>query len=64
MKYWSGSLKKRNEHHMIDIIILVLLLMGTLLGLKRGFILQFIYLTSFILSIAFAALFTKTWPRI
>ncbi|ABS74925.1 MULTISPECIES: CvpA family protein [Bacillus] len=44
---------------MIDIIILVLLLMGTLLGLKRGFILQFIYLTSFILSIAFAALFYK-----
>ncbi len=44
---------------MIDIIILVLLLMGTLLGLKRGFILQFIYLTSFILSIAFAALFLQ-----
>ncbi len=35
MKYWSGNLKKRNEHHMIDIIILVLLLMGTLLGLKE-----------------------------
>ncbi|OIS61965.1 hypothetical protein A4A36_21605, partial [Bacillus subtilis] len=44
---------------MLDIIILILLLMGTLLGLKRGFILQFIRLTSFILSIAFAALFYK-----
>lgn len=44
---------------MLDIIILILLLMGTLLGLKRGFILQFIRLTSFILSIAFASLFYK-----
>ncbi|WP_406589107.1 CvpA family protein [Bacillus atrophaeus] len=44
---------------MIDIIILILLLMGTFMGLRRGFILQFIYLTSFILSIAFAALFYK-----
>lgn len=49
---------------MLDIIILILLLMGTLLGLKRGFILQFIRLTSFILSIAFAALFYKMWRRI
>ncbi|MFJ9291396.1 CvpA family protein [Bacillus halotolerans] len=44
---------------MLDIIILILLLMGTLLGLKRGFILQFIRLTSFILSIVFASLFYK-----
>ncbi|MGE6628946.1 CvpA family protein [Bacillus sp. NPDC077027] len=44
---------------MIDIIILFLLLMGTLVGLKRGFIIQFIKLVSFIVSILVASLFYK-----
>ncbi|WP_353855000.1 CvpA family protein [Bacillus sp. Bos-x628] len=41
---------------MIDIIILFLLLMGTLVGLKRGFILQFIKLISFVVSILVASM--------
>ncbi|MES1035189.1 CvpA family protein [Bacillus pumilus] len=45
---------------MIDIIILFLLLMGTLVGLKRGFILQFIKLISFVVSILVASMFYKS----
>lgn len=45
---------------MIDIIILFLLLMGTLVGLKRGFILQFIKLISFVVSILVASLFYQS----
>ncbi|GLF90065.1 putative transmembrane protein YshB [Bacillus safensis] len=45
---------------MIDIIILFLLLMGTLVGLKRGFILQFIKLISFVVSILVASMFYQS----
>lgn len=45
---------------MIDIVILFLLLMGTLVGLKRGFILQFIKLISFVVSILVASLFYQS----
>lgn len=45
---------------MIDIIILFLLLMGTLVGLKRGFILQFIKLISFVVSILVAFMFYQS----
>lgn len=45
---------------MIDIIILFLLLMGTLVGLKRGFILQFIKLISFVVSILVASIFYQS----
>ncbi|MDR4995632.1 CvpA family protein [Bacillus altitudinis] len=45
---------------MIDIIILFLLLMGTLVGLKRGFILQFIRLISFVVSILVASMFYQS----
>jgi uncharacterized membrane protein required for colicin V production len=44
----------------IDIIILFLLLMGTLVGLKRGFILQFIKLISFVVSILVASMFYQS----
>jgi len=44
----------------IDIIILFLLLMGTLVGLKRGFILQFIKLISFVVSILVASIFYQS----
>ncbi|WP_426004605.1 CvpA family protein [Bacillus sp. DWP3-1] len=45
---------------MIDIIILFLLLMGTLVGLKRGFILQLIKLISFVVSILVASMFYQS----
>ncbi|WP_226569002.1 CvpA family protein [Bacillus stratosphericus] len=45
---------------MIDIIILFLLLMGTLVGLKRGFILQTIKLISFVVSILVASMFYQS----
>ncbi|WP_440602072.1 CvpA family protein [Bacillus safensis] len=45
---------------MIDIIILFLLLMGTFVGLKRGFILQFIKLISFVVSILVASMFYQS----
>jgi uncharacterized membrane protein required for colicin V production len=44
----------------IDIIILFLLLMGTLVGLKRGFILQLIKLISFVVSILVASMFYQS----
>ena len=35
---------------MLDIVLFIILLFGTLVGLKRGFILQFIHLTGFIVA--------------
>lgn len=40
---------------MLDIIIIILLLSGLFIGLKRGFIRQFIRLVTFIAAIAVAA---------
>jgi uncharacterized membrane protein required for colicin V production len=35
---------------MLDLILIIILLFGILIGLKRGFILQFVHLTGFIVS--------------
>lgn len=44
---------------MIDIIIIVLLVMGFFLGLKRGFVLQLVKLTSFIIAYLVAYWYCK-----
>lgn len=42
---------------MLDIAILIIFIIGFLVGLKRGFILQFIYLTGFIIAFVAAYLY-------
>ncbi|WP_243386104.1 CvpA family protein [Bacillus kexueae] len=42
---------------MLDFILLIILLGGVLIGLKRGFILQFIYLTGFIVAYIVAVMY-------
>ena len=42
---------------MLDIILIVILLGGFLVGLKRGFVLQIVHLTGFFVSIIVAYLF-------
>lgn len=44
---------------MVDIGLLVLFIMGFLVGLKRGFILQFIHMTGFIIAFIIAAVYDE-----
>lgn len=44
---------------MLDLVILFLILIGFFVGLKRGFILQFIHLTGFIIAFIVATLYYK-----
>ncbi|WP_054859047.1 CvpA family protein [Gracilibacillus sp. JCM 18860] len=44
---------------MVTFVILILLLLGFLVGLKRGFILQLLHLTSFILAFIVAVMYYK-----
>lgn len=50
---------------MLDLIILIILVFGFLIGLKRGFILQFIHLTGFIIAfIAAYFYYDKLAPKL
>jgi uncharacterized membrane protein required for colicin V production len=42
---------------MVDLLLLFILLMGFMIGLKRGFILQFIHMTGFIIAFVVAYLY-------
>ncbi|WP_163539730.1 CvpA family protein [Gracilibacillus sp. YIM 98692] len=42
---------------MVNLIILILLVIGFLIGLKRGFILQLLHLTSFVIAFIVAAMY-------
>ncbi|TFB24978.1 CvpA family protein [Filobacillus milosensis] len=44
---------------MVSLILLILLILGFLIGLKRGFILQFLHLTGFITAFIIALLYFK-----
>ena len=50
---------KKEWNNMIDIIIILLLVMGLFLGLKRGFVLQLVKLTSFIIAYLVAYWYCK-----
>jgi uncharacterized membrane protein required for colicin V production len=48
---------KRIEKIMLDIAIIILLIMGFFIGLKRGFILQLVHLTGFIIAYIIANIY-------
>ncbi|TCT25048.1 putative membrane protein required for colicin V production [Melghiribacillus thermohalophilus] len=42
---------------MVDIFIFILIIMGIFIGLRRGFIMQFMHLTGFIIAFVFAVIY-------
>jgi uncharacterized membrane protein required for colicin V production len=55
--FYKNYIKKRMSNGMVDLLLLFILLMGFMIGLKRGFILQFIHMTGFIIAFVVAYLY-------